>query len=138
MNLALTYALLAAIATAFNIGAQDIAIRLYSGPFGVTISLVFGTGVGLIVKYLLDKRFIFRFKARDLAHDGRTFILYAFMGVFTTLIFWGVEFLFDHLFQTKELRYVGGVIGLAIGYVTKYQLDKKYVFPTSDKSRDVD
>jgi len=26
------------------------------------------------------------------------------------------------------MRYVGGVIGLAIGYYVKYQLDKRYVF----------
>lgn len=138
MNLAIIYALLAAIATALNIAAQDLAIRLYHGPFAVVLSVAFGTGVGLVVKYLLDKRFIFHFKASDLTHDGRTFLLYASMGVFTTLIFWGVEFLFDHLFQTKELRYLGGAIGLAIGYFTKYRLDKKYVFTATDKSRDVD
>jgi putative flippase GtrA len=131
MNLAVIYALLAAIATATNIAAQDIAIRVYHGPYGVMLSVLLGTGIGLIVKYLLDKRFIFRFKARDLAHDGQTFLLYACMGIFTTLIFWGVEFLFDHLFQTRELRYLGGVIGLAIGYFTKYHLDKKYVFSSA-------
>lgn len=128
MNLAVTYALLAVIATAANIAAQDVAIRVYDGAFGVMLSVLLGTGVGLIVKYLLDKHFIFRFKARDLAHDGQTFLLYASMGVVTTLMFWGVEFLFDHLFQTKELRYLGGIIGLAIGYFTKYHLDKRYVF----------
>jgi putative flippase GtrA len=136
MNLALTYALLAAIATASNIAAQDVSIRIYHGTFGVAFSMLVGTGVGLVVKYLLDKRFIFRFKARDLAHDSQTFALYAFMGVFTTLIFWGVEFLFDHLFQTKELRYLGGVIGLAIGYFTKYHLDRKFVFAQARRGDD--
>jgi hypothetical protein len=28
------------------------------------------------------------------------------------------------------MRYVGGCIGLAIGYVIKYRLDKRYVFRT--------
>ncbi len=28
------------------------------------------------------------------------------------------------------MRYLGGVIGLAIGYLTKYHLDKRYVFRT--------
>ena len=50
------------------------------------------------------------------------------MGVFTTLIFWSLEFGFTLLFQTKEMRYLGGIIGLAIGYFTKYQLDKRFVF----------
>jgi hypothetical protein len=50
------------------------------------------------------------------------------MGLATTFIFWGFEFGFQHLFETKEMRYLGGIIGLAIGYLTKYQLDKRYVF----------
>jgi len=86
--------------------------------------------VGLVVKYVLDKRYIFRFRARDMAHDTRTFALYAAMGVITTVIFWGFEFGFHHVFQSKEMRYLGGVIGLAIGYLAKYHLDKRYVFGT--------
>lgn len=65
MKLAITYALLALIATATNIAAQDIAVRSYSGPFDIMLSVAVGTGVGLVVKYILDKRFIFQFQARD-------------------------------------------------------------------------
>lgn len=128
MSLAVVYALLAAIAMAANIGTQEVVVRFYNGPYAILVSVAFGTGVGLVVKYVLDKRFIFRFKARDLVHDGQTFVLYAFMGVFTTAIFWGAEFLFEHLFHTREMRYLGGAIGLGIGYFTKYQLDKHFVF----------
>ena len=32
------------------------------------------------------------------------------------------------VFETKEMRYLGGVLGLAIGYLAKYHLDKRYVF----------
>jgi putative flippase GtrA len=77
---------------------------------------------------VLDKRYIFRFRTRDVAHNTRTFALYTIMGLATTVIFWGFEFAFNHVFQTREMRYLGGVIGLAIGYLTKYQLDKRYVF----------
>lgn len=128
MRLALTYAIFALIATAANIGAQDLVTRGYSGAFDVLLSVVIGTGVGLVVKYMLDKRYIFRFRARDAVHDGQTFFLYTLMGLATTVIFWGFEFGFHHLFETKEMRYLGGVIGLAIGYVAKYRLDKRYVF----------
>lgn len=127
-RLAFTYALLAAIATAVNIGAQDLVIRAYRGSFAILVSVVVGTAVGLITKYVLDKRYIFRFQARDIKHDGRTFILYTVMGVATTVIFWGFEFGFQHLFQSKEMRYFGGIVGLAIGYLAKYHLDKRYVF----------
>ena len=128
MKLAVTYMILAVIASLANFAAQDLVTTLYGGSFNIAISVVLGTGVGLIVKYVLDKRYIFRFKARDSAHDGKTFILYTIMGLATTFIFWGFEFGFQAVFETKEMRYLGGALGLAIGYVTKYLLDKRYVF----------
>ncbi len=127
-KLAIKYAIFALIATAANIGAQDLAIRAYSGAFDILASVIVGTGVGLVVKYVLDKRYIFRFRARSVAHDTRTFALYTVMGLATTVVFWGFEFGFQHLFETREMRYLGGIIGLAIGYLTKYHLDKRYVF----------
>lgn len=132
MKLAITYAILALIATAANIGAQDIVIRGYSGAFDVLVSVAVGTAVGLVVKYVLDKRYIFRFRARNVVHDGQTFALYVLMGLATTVIFWGFEFGFHYLFETKEMRYLGGIIGLAIGYLIKYHLDKRFVFRTGD------
>jgi putative flippase GtrA len=129
-KLAINYAIFALIATAANIGAQDLVIRTYSGAFGILGSVAVGTGVGLVVKYILDKRYIFRFRARSVSHDTKTFALYTVMGLATTVIFWGFEFGFHHIFETKEMRYLGGVIGLAIGYLTKYHLDKRYVFRT--------
>jgi putative flippase GtrA len=134
VKLAFIYALLALIATGTNIGAQDLAMRVWSGPYAVPLSMAAGTVAGLVVKYALDKRYIFRFRARDAAHDGQTFILYSIMGLATTCIFWGVELLFDHLFATAAMRYTGAVIGLAIGYLTKYHLDKRYVFRTAYQS----
>ena len=128
MKLPITYAILALIAAAANIGAQDLVVRGYSGAYNLLIAIAAGTGVGLVVKYVLDKRFIFRFRARSTAHDSKTFLLYTLMGVPTTLVFWGFELGFDHLFETKEMRYVGAAIGLAIGFVTKYYLDKHFVF----------
>jgi putative flippase GtrA len=128
MNLALKYTIFAILATLANIGSQDLAVRLYSGEYSILLSVFFGTGIGLVVKYILDKRYIFGFQARDLAHDSKTFVLYTLMGIITTVIFWGFEFGFQWLFHSKEMRYLGGVIGLAIGYWIKYELDKRYVF----------
>jgi putative flippase GtrA len=129
-KLAINYGIFALIATAANIGVQDLVIRNYSGAFSILVSVIVGTGFGLVVKYILDKRYIFRFRARNVAHDTQTFAIYTLMGLATTVIFWGFEFGFHHIFETKEMRYLGGVIGLAIGYLTKYHLDKRYVFRT--------
>lgn len=128
VKLASRYALLALVATAMNIGSQDLFLRLYHGPFAIGLSMIAGTGIGLVVKYVLDKRYIFGFRARDAAHDGKTFMLYTLMGLATTVIFWGFELGFEYLFADRRMRYLGGVIGLGIGYVTKYYLDKRYVF----------
>ena len=50
------------------------------------------------------------------------------MGVFTTLIFWGTELGFNAVFASGKAKYVGAVIGLTVGYVIKYFLDRKFVF----------
>jgi putative flippase GtrA len=128
MRLAVIYFLIASIATVLNIGAQELTIRGYHGPQQVAISVLVGTAIGLGVKYVLDKIFIFGFRARNMMHDMRTFGLYTFMGVITTAIFWAFEFGFNSIFVSKDMRYLGGLIGLAIGYWIKYRLDRRFVF----------
>ena len=131
MKVAVTYTIIAIIATLANIGGQELVVQLWPFEYLITLSIFFGTGIGLVVKYLLDKRYIFQFTADSLSHDAKLFVLYTAMGVITTAIFWGVEWSFHVIFQTKEMRYLGAVIGLTIGYIIKYRLDKHYVFRTA-------
>ena len=128
MRLAIVYAIIALIATAANLGAQAISVRVWTGLWHIEISVLVGTAVGRVLEYGLDKIYIFRFKADDALHDLQTFILYTGMGVVTTLLFWGFEFGFYQAFQDKSLRYLGGLIGLVLGYWAKYHLDKRFVF----------
>lgn len=127
-RIAVLYAVFAALATAVNIGSQALVIWLYHGPYAVPLSILIGTAAGLPVKYVLEKRHIFSFESENLAHDGKMFALYSFMGVFTTALFWGIEYAFHHTFGTDAMRYLGGVIGLTLGYAIKYHLDKRFVF----------
>lgn len=131
MRLALLYALFCAVAIVVNIGAQDVALRFW--PSGIWFSIFVGTGTGLVVKYILDKRFIFRFKPQNIGHDSRAFVLYTIMGVVTTAIFWGFEYGFWLVWETTQARYLGGIIGLVIGYISKYHLDRNFVFNTKNK-----
>ncbi len=128
MKTAILYTIFAVIATIINIAGQDMSIRVYDDAHSVVLSVLVGTIVGLIVKYVLDKKYIFQYQTISIAHDTRTFVTYTVMGLITTAIFWCSEITFDAIFQSKEMRYLGGVIGLAIGYYIKYQLDKRYVF----------
>ena len=90
--------------------------------------MFFGTLSGLVVKYKLDKKFVFYHTPTDKKDNVKKFALYSLMAVFTTIIFWGTEIAFDMLFQDPNAKYLGAVIGLSIGYIIKYFLDKKYVF----------
>jgi len=133
VSIAVLYTLFAAFSTAINIGTQMLSIWAYTGPYAVEVSILVGTAAGLPLRYFLEKRYIFAFKSNNMVHDGRLFVLYSFMGVFTTAIFWGVEYAFYFIYDTDTMRYVGGVIGLAIGFYVKYQLDKKFVFVSGDR-----
>jgi putative flippase GtrA len=131
MSLVVKYALFAGIATGVNLGSQYITLGLYNGYMSLQAAIVMGTGTGLLAKYYLDKKYIFYYRVDGIKGDFHKFILYTLMGVVTTLIFWGFEMGFDHLFGTPWAKYAGAVIGLGIGYVTKYNLDKKFVFTTA-------
>ncbi|MFT0173256.1 GtrA family protein [Paraburkholderia mimosarum] len=122
------YAVFAAVSIVANLGSQSLAFHLYHGAHAVLLSVWVGTGVGLVVKYLLDKAWIFRYEHRSVVHGARTFALYVAMGLGTTLVFWAVEFGANALFHQEAARLAGGALGLVIGYITKYQLDKRFVF----------
>ena len=113
---------------AVNVGCQEFADRVYNGSFDLYVSMFAGTLAGLVVKYVLDKKYIFYKASRNIAHESNMFIMYTLMGVITTAIFWGTELSFDYVFQTKGMRYTGAIIGLFIGYWIKYRLDKRFVF----------
>lgn len=128
MKLGVLYVIFACIATIANLATQEITINLYPFAYPLIVSIIAGTLIGLITKYFLDKRYIFSYQTENHSKDFQTFVLYSSMSIITTLIFWISEFAFDAYFGTKFMRYVGAVLGLSIGYITKYQLDRKYVF----------
>lgn len=133
-TLVLRYSFFALITTIANLGSQMISVACYKGPYSIPVSIFIGTLIGLLMKYILDKRYIFKAQTKNLAHDGYLFVLYSAMGLITTAIFWGVEYGFHMAFETDAMRYLGGAIGLAMGYLLKYQLDKRFVFQKAASS----
>lgn len=128
MKLAARYAFFAVIATLVNLLTQELVVQLYTESDSLILSLLAGTATGLVTKYLLDKHYIFEYQTRNIGHESRAFTLYSIMGLATTAVFWGFEIGFDYLFDSRAWRYIGGAIGLAIGYWLKYNLDKRFVF----------
>lgn len=129
------YAAFALLATLANLATQRAMIDWAGPDAGFVPALLAGTAVGLVVKYLLDKRWIFADPARGLRAHGRRFTLYTLAGVLTTAIFWGFETAFWLVWRTETMREAGAVLGLAIGYVLKYRLDRRYVFTVAEGAR---
>ena len=121
------YILFALIASLGNLGAQRVSLSLY-GELGLTFAIGLGTFIGLIIKYFLDKRWIFGDLTVGISGNSKKFVLYCTMGVTTTLIFWASETLFWWIWRSDYMREIGAALGLSIGYLIKYHLDRIFVF----------
>ena len=127
-ELIIRYAAFAALATVANLATQRLVFATMDREIRFLFALIAGTGAGLVLKYVLDKKWIFFDAAQPLAAESRKFSLYTLTGVATTLIFWGAEAAFWMIWQTQPMREAGAVIGLTIGYIIKYNLDRRFVF----------
>nr|WP_216665605.1 GtrA family protein [Pseudoruegeria sp. HB172150] len=133
------YSAFAVISIIVNLGSQRAVLavlpdgwRLVPGitpdDQAVLLAIAVGTGAGLVTKYLLDKRWIFFDTSKGARAHSERFTRYTMTGLVTTAIFWGMEYTFYQVWSTDAMRELGAVIGLTIGYVVKFQLDKRFVF----------
>lgn len=127
-TLVIRYAVFAVIATIANLAVQRLVLAGGDNTIMFMVAVVAGTIVGLVIKYILDKRWIFMDTDTGAAAHGKKFGLYTVMGLVTTAIFWGTETAFWFIWQTDFMREMGAIIGLSIGYVVKYNLDRRFVF----------
>ena len=130
-TLVLRYGAFAVLATLANLAMQRLVLSWGDSAAVFATAVAAGTIVGLVIKYVLDKRWIFYDAEVGLKAHGRKFTLYTVMGLVTTLIFWGSETAFWLIWKTDLMRELGAVLGLTVGYVVKFQLDRRYVFPDS-------
>ncbi len=121
------YALFGGVSIAVNLTVQWVTYQTLSGRLSIELSILFGTMAGLPVKFSLDRRYIFGNMPKERLSITE-FALYGLTSIVTTLIFWGTEWVFHLLFATDVARLTGGALGLTIGFVVKYQLDKRWVF----------
>src|SRR5918993_4196912 len=126
-TIAIRYVLFAAVATVANLAAQEAVIRL-APPAALALSIGAGTVVGFVVKYVLDKKWIFFDRFTSHREEARKLSLYGLFSVVTTLVFWGFEVAFWTIWRTDVAKYAGAVLGLAIGYVAKFMLDGAFTF----------
>jgi putative flippase GtrA len=127
VSLAAAYSAFAAVATCVNLAVQAGTLALISVPGALLLAMALGTVAGIVPKYLLDKRWIFADRSVGARNHARRFAIYTLLSVATTLVFWVTEIAFDRI-GGGDWHYVGAVLGLAVGYWLKYQLDLRYTF----------
>lgn len=128
VRLVLLYSTFAALATGVNLLCQYAVLSSWDDRRAVLLALVVGTIAGMPVKYVLDKRYIFRFSTERLSDETRMFATYVVFAGVTTVIFWGCELLAGLIHPSNAAHLIGGAIGLAIGYTMKYRMDRAWVF----------
>ena len=116
------------LATFCNLFVQRVFLYSQNSSSNIINAILIGTIAGLIVKYVLDKIWIFNNYEKSIHKNVKYFLKYSFFGIATTLIFWSFELSFLYIWKSELAREIGAIIGLSIGYYIKYKLDKKYVF----------
>jgi putative flippase GtrA len=121
------YVVFAGIATLANLATQEAVVRI-SPLSPLALSILVGTATGFVLKYLLDKKWVFDDGYGGHRQELQKITLYGVFSVFTTLVFWSFEVAFWVIWHTDFAKYTGAVIGLAIGYAAKFMLDRAFVF----------
>lgn len=121
------YVLFAGLSMMANLLTQEAVFR--TAPVAaLPLAILAGTAAGFVVKYLLDKKWVFSDRYTTHGEELRKVTLYGVFSGFTTLIFWAFEVTFWAVWGTDFAKYAGAVLGLAIGYAVKYRLDRTFVF----------
>jgi len=121
-NKILLYFLFALLASFVNLVGQHIFLTYNKNLF---LAVIVGSIAALVFKYVLDSSFVFDGKKRI---NIKTFLIYAFFGACMTPIIWIMEVIFLNIFGTVFMRDIGALLGIALDYFIKYEMDKRYVF----------
>ncbi len=93
------YVLFAVVATLANLITQEAVIR-FAPVAPLTLSILMGTAAGFVLKYGLDKKWVFEDDYGGHRQELQKITLYGAFSVLTTLVFWGFEVAFWMIWQT--------------------------------------
>ncbi|MFX1329798.1 MAG: GtrA family protein [Promethearchaeota archaeon] len=113
-----------------NFGDNRLFETFYcsTNPFNMPelIGSIFAVGITYIIKFFLDKFIVFKKKGTELRETSIEFLKYFGFAILTTIENIGIQFLLTNYVNTPlEISFI---IALSIGYLTKFFLDRKYVF----------
>jgi len=90
------------------------------------IGSIAAVGITYIIKFFLDKYIVFKKSSLKIKETSQEFFKYFGFAILTTILNVGIQFILTNLFNAPfEVSFV---VALSIGYITKFFLDKKYVF----------
>lgn len=97
-------------------------------PFNMPelIGSIVAVGITYIIKFFLDKFVVFKKKGTSLKQTSIEFLKYFGFAILTTIENIGIQFLLTNYLNTP--LEVSFIIALSIGYLTKFFLDKRYIF----------
>lgn len=113
-----------------NFGDFELIRMCYcsTNPYNMPelIGSIVAVGITYIVKFILDKFVVFKSTAFQLKETSEEFFKYFFFAIITTIENIGIQFLMTNVLHTP--LEISMVVALSIGYITKFLLDRKYVF----------
>ena len=89
------------------------------------VGQVLAVGITVIVKFLLDKVFVFKTKGK-IKGTSEEFVKYLLLSVLATIYNLGVQFILSNFLGVPML--VSALISLSTGYLLRFPLDYKYTF----------
>lgn len=119
-----------------NFGDNQFIHALYCStiPFNMPelIGSIVAVGITYIIKFFLDKFIVFRKGGSKLKDTSKEFLKYFLFAILTTIENIGIQFFLTNFLNTPlEISFI---IALSIGYITKFFLDRKYVFSKEYKT----
>ncbi|MFX0022498.1 MAG: GtrA family protein [Candidatus Hermodarchaeota archaeon] len=99
-----------------------------TNPFDMSelIGSIVAVGITYIIKFFLDKYIVFKRSGTGSKQTSIEFTKYLGFAILTTLENIGIQFLLSNFLNTP--LEISVVIALGIGYLTKFFLDRKFVF----------
>ena len=111
-----------------NLGHLDLIQMFYCSEtpdMSELVGQVLAVGITVIVKFLLDKVFVFKTKGK-IKGTSEEFAKYLLLSVLATIYNLGVQFILSNFLGVPML--VSALISLSTGYLLRFPLDYKYTF----------
>ncbi|MHA2007871.1 MAG: GtrA family protein [Promethearchaeota archaeon] len=118
-----------------NMGGSGFVQTFYCSedPFDMPelIGSILAVGITYIIKFFLDKFIVFKNTQRRLKETSVEFLKYLGFAILTTIENIGIQFLLTNFMNTPlEISFI---VALSIGYLSKFFLDRKYVFINNEE-----